>query len=39
MTVVGTGAGSADDLIVAEAKRLAGENRRLWLPTGACGRA
>ena len=31
MTVVGTGAGSADDRIVAEAKRLAGEDRHLWL--------
>jgi hypothetical protein len=31
MTVVGTGGGSADDHIAAEAERLAGDDRRLWL--------
>jgi hypothetical protein len=31
MTVEGTGSGSADDRIAAEAERLAGEDRRLWL--------
>lgn len=33
LTVVGTGGGSADDRIAAEAERLAGEGRRLWLVT------
>lgn len=31
LTVEGTGSRSADDRIAAEAERLAGENRRLWL--------
>jgi hypothetical protein len=31
MTVTGTGGESADDRIAAEAERLAGEGRRLWL--------
>ena len=33
MTVEGTGSRSADDRIVEEAERLAGEGRRLWLVT------
>ena len=33
MTVEGTGSRSADDRIVEEAERLAGEARRLWLVT------
>lgn len=31
MVAVGTGDGTADDRIAAEAKRLAGEGRRVWL--------
>jgi predicted RNA-binding protein with PIN domain len=33
VTLVGTGAGTADDWIAAEAERLAREDRRLWLVT------
>lgn len=33
LTVVGTGGGSADDWIAAEARRLADEGERLWLVT------